>query len=165
MVGVDENRYPGLQDFVSGRGPALSRAAYLLTGDHDAADDLVQSAVLRLLRHWKRVQDGDPEAYVRVIMYHLHVSWRRRRRVTEDLGAPPPDRSGADPHPGTLLRLSLDRALGRLSPRQRTVLVLRFYEDLSEEQVAQALGCSVGSVKRHVYNGLARLRAVFRPAE
>lgn len=158
-MGVDEDRYPGFRDFVYGRGPALSRAAYLLTGDHHAAEDLVQSALARVMRHWKRVKDGDPEAYVRRTMYHLQMSWWRRRRVPEHLAASPPDRAGSDPYPAAILRMTLDRALGLLSPRQRAVLVLRFYEDFTEVQAADVLNCSVGSVKRHTHDGLVRLRA------
>ncbi|GAA2328931.1 SigE family RNA polymerase sigma factor [Dactylosporangium salmoneum] len=156
---MDEDRYPGFRDFVSGRGPALSRAAYLLTGDHHAAEDLVQTALSRVLRHWGRARDGDPEAYVRRTMYHLQMSWWRRRRVPEQLAAAPPERAGLDPYVGTVLRMTLDRALAVLTPRQRAVLVLRFYEDLTEVQAAQVLGCSVGSVKRYAHDGLARLRA------
>ncbi|GAA0449889.1 DNA-directed RNA polymerase sigma-70 factor [Actinoplanes capillaceus] len=158
-MGVGEDRYPGFRDFVSARGPALSRAAYLLTGDHHAAEDLVQSALARVLRHWRKVRDGDPESYVRRTMYHLQMSWWRRRRVPERLAAVPPDRGGPDPHRTTALRMTLDQALDGLSPRQRAVLVLRYYEDMTEGQAAAMLGCSVGTVKRHTHDALARLRA------
>ncbi|GIF63327.1 DNA-directed RNA polymerase sigma-70 factor [Asanoa ishikariensis] len=156
-MGEDDDGYPGFRDFVSGRGPALTRAAFLLTGDRHAAEDLVQTALARVLRHWKRASQGDPEAYVRRTMYHLQMSWWRRRRVPERLAADLPE-TGSDPYPAATLRLTLDRALRQLSPRQRAVLVLRFYEDLTEAQAADVLGCSVGSVKRHAYDGLARLR-------
>ncbi|WP_432971557.1 SigE family RNA polymerase sigma factor [Dactylosporangium sp. CA-233914] len=157
---MDEEPYPGFRDFVSGRGTALLRTAYLLTGDHHAAEDLLQSALARVLRHWRRASDGDPEAYVRRTMYHLRMSWWRRRRVREQLFAAPPEQAGADPHAGTALRMSLDRALALLTPRQRAVLVLRFYEDLTEAQAASMLGCTVGTVKRHAHDGLVRLRSV-----
>ncbi|GII20677.1 SigE family RNA polymerase sigma factor [Planosporangium mesophilum] len=156
----DEDRYPGFGEFVAARTAALSKTAYLLTGDHQLAEDLLQSALARVLRHWRRVRAQDPEAYVRRTMYHLQMSWWRRRRVAERLAAEPPERSGGDPYPGAVLRISLDDALVRLTARQRTVLVLRFYEDLSEAQVAEALGCSLGTVKRHAHDGLRRLRAV-----
>ncbi|SCF44046.1 SigE family RNA polymerase sigma factor [Micromonospora mirobrigensis] len=147
-------------EFVVQRSPALSRTAYLLTGDHQLAEDLLQSALARTYRHWRRVRDGDPEAYVRRAMYHQHVSWWRRRRVTERLEAAPVGPAGGDHSDATALRLSLDAALRRLTPRQRTVLVLRYYEDLTEAQVAEALGCSVGTVKRHGHDAVRRLRAI-----
>ncbi|GAA3453799.1 SigE family RNA polymerase sigma factor [Dactylosporangium matsuzakiense] len=157
---MNDERYPGFRDFVDARGAALSRAAFLLTGDHHAAEDLVQSALARVLRHWRRIEGGDPEAYVRRVMYNLQMSWWRRRRVPEHLAATPPDRPGTDPYAAAALRLSLDRALALVTPKQRAVLVLRFYEDLTEAQAADLLGCSVGTVKRHAHDGLARLRAV-----
>ncbi|MBM2615207.1 SigE family RNA polymerase sigma factor [Actinoplanes sp. LDG1-06] len=155
---MDDEQYPGFRDFVSARGPALSRAAYLLTGDHHAAEDLVQAALARVLRHWRKLSDGDPESYVRRTMYHLQMSWWRRRRVAESLAAVPPEPGGDDPHRTTALRMSLERALGELSPRQRAVIVLRYYEDMTEAQAADMLGCSVGAVKRHAHDALARLR-------
>jgi RNA polymerase sigma-70 factor (sigma-E family) len=156
---VGEDQYPGFRDFVAARGPALSRAAYLLTGDHHAAEDLVQSALARVLRHWRKLCDGDAEGYVRRTMYNLQMSWWRRRRVPERLAAAPPEPPGSDPHRTTALRMSLERALAVLSPRQRAVIVLRYYEDLTEAQAADVLDCSVGAVKRHHHDALARLRA------
>ncbi|GIJ09723.1 SigE family RNA polymerase sigma factor [Micromonospora andamanensis] len=149
-------------EFVVHRSPALSRTAYLLTGDHQLAEDLLQSALARTYRHWRRIRDGDPEAYVRRAMYHQQVSWWRRRRFTERLEADPaPGRaSHPDPSDATTLRMTLAAALRQLTPRQRAVVVLRFYEDLTEAQVAAALGCSVGTVKRHGHDALVRLRAV-----
>jgi RNA polymerase sigma-70 factor (sigma-E family) len=147
-------------EFVVHRSPALSRIAYLLTGDHHLAEDLVQSALAKAYPHWRRVRDGDPDAYVRRVMYHQHISWWRRRRLVERLEPDPRDRVGADPTEAAALRLTLAAALRRLTHRQRAVLVLRFYEDLTEVQVAQVLGCTVGTVKRHGHDGLRRLRAI-----
>ncbi|GIJ35365.1 SigE family RNA polymerase sigma factor [Micromonospora sediminimaris] len=149
-------------EFVVHRSPALSRTAYLLTGDHQLAEDLLQSALARTYRHWRRIRDGDPEAYVRRVMYHQQVSWWRRRRFTERLEADPaPAQAGhPDPSDAAALRVTLAAALRQLTPRQRAVLVLRFYEDLTEAQVAAVLGCSVGTVKRHGHDALVRLRAV-----
>lgn len=149
-------------EFVVHRSPALSRTAYLLTGDHQLAEDLLQSALARTYRHWRRIRDGDPEAYVRRVMYHQQVSWWRRRRFTERLEADPaPAQAGhPDPSDAAALRVTLAAALRQLIPRQRAVLVLRFYEDLTEAQVAAVLGCSVGTVKRHGHDALVRLRAV-----
>ncbi|WP_433265589.1 SigE family RNA polymerase sigma factor [Micromonospora vinacea] len=146
-------------EFVVHRAPALSRTAYLLTGDHQLAEDLLQSALARTYRHWRRIRDGDPEAYVRRVMYHQQVSWWRRRRLTERLEAQPADRPGDDHSEATALRLSLVNALRGLTPRQRAVIVLRFYEDLTEAQAAAVLGCSVGTVKRHGHDAIRRLRA------
>ncbi|GIJ80620.1 RNA polymerase sigma-70 factor, sigma-E family [Micromonospora phaseoli] len=148
------------REFVVHRSPRLSRTAYLLTGDHQLAEDLLQAALARTYRHWRRISDGDPEAYVRRVMYHQQISWWRRRRITERLQSQPPERAATDTAEATVLRLSLATALRRLTPRQRTVLVLRFYEDLTEAQVAQVLGCSVGTVKRHGHDALRRLREI-----
>ncbi|KAB1903309.1 SigE family RNA polymerase sigma factor [Micromonospora sp. AMSO1212t] len=144
--------------FVVQRSPALSRTAYLLTGDHQLAEDLLQSALARTYRHWRRIRDGDPEAYVRRVMYHQQVSWWRRRRVVERLDATPAERGGGDHSEETALRLSVVAALRRLTARQRAVVVLRYYEDLTEAQVAEVLGCSVGTVKRHGHDAVRRLR-------
>ncbi|MEV0156131.1 SigE family RNA polymerase sigma factor [Micromonospora sp. NPDC050686] len=157
-------------EFVVQRSPALSRTAYLLTGDHQLAEDLLQSALARTYRHWRRIHGGDPEAYVRRAMYHQQVSWWRRRRVAERLEAVPTERPRDDHSDATALRLTLDAALRRLTPRQRAVLVLRYYEDLTEAQVAEVLGCSIGTVKRHGHDAVRRLRAIApelvdRPAE
>ncbi|MFF0182928.1 SigE family RNA polymerase sigma factor [Micromonospora sp. NPDC005223] len=146
------------REFVVQRSPALSRTAYLLTGDHQLAEDLLQSALARTYRHWRRIRDGDPEAYVRRVMYHQQVSWWRRRRVVERLDATPAERGGGDHSEETALRLSVVAALRRLTARQRAVVVLRYYEDLTEAQVAEALGCSVGTVKRHGHDAVRRLR-------
>ncbi|QOC91303.1 SigE family RNA polymerase sigma factor [Micromonospora craniellae] len=143
-------------EFVVHRSPRLSRTAYLLTGDHQLAEDLLQVALARTYRHWRRVADGDPEAYVRRVMYHQQVSWWRRRRLV----ARPPERSAGDGTEASVLRLGLAAALRKLTPRQRVVIVLRFYEDLTEARVAEVLGCSVGTVKRHGHDALRRLREI-----
>ncbi|MFC0100905.1 SigE family RNA polymerase sigma factor [Micromonospora marina] len=137
------------REFVVQRSPALSRTAYLLTGDHQLAEDLLQSALARTYRHWRRIREGDPEAYVRRAMYHEQVSWWRRRRVAERLDATPAEHGGGDHTDETALRLSVVAALRRLTARQRAVVVLRYYEDLTEAQVAEVLGCSVDTPKRH----------------
>jgi RNA polymerase sigma-70 factor (sigma-E family) len=147
-----------LREFVSARGAALSRAAYLLTGDHQAAEDLVQDTYLVLVRRWQKSGVVDPEAYVRRILYSRFVDGRRRRRLVELPSASPPDRAGADEAGSASDRLTLRAALVRLSPRQRAVLVLRFYEDLTEVQAAAALGVSVNTVKSQTRVALQRLR-------
>lgn len=148
----------GFREFVRERSPSLSRHAYLLTGDHQLAEDLLQSALAGTYRHWRRVRDNNPDAYVRQAMYHQQISWWRRRRVAERLEVEPPDRAAADPAEQTTLRLTMAEALARLTPKQRAVLVLRFYEDLTEAQAADVLGCRIGTVKRHGHDALRRLR-------
>src|SRR5689334_1002436 len=133
----------GFDEFVHARGPALARTAYLLTGDHHLAEDLVQAALVQAAKHWERIHTS-PEAYVRRAMYHQNISWWRRRKVAEtSLESYDAPAAAVDP----TLRLSLEQALRRLTPRQRTVLVLRYFEDLTEVQTASALGISSGAVK------------------
>jgi RNA polymerase sigma-70 factor (sigma-E family) len=152
----DASRH-AFDEFVRTRTPALARTAYLLTGDAHLAEDLVQTALFKAARAWHRIE-GDPEPYVRRILYTQNVSWWRRRKVREtSLGSyddAAPSRDDSD------LRLSLESALARLTERQRTVLVLRFFEDLTEVQTASALGIGAGTVKSTTREALARLRAV-----
>ncbi|MDG6108582.1 SigE family RNA polymerase sigma factor [Dactylosporangium aurantiacum] len=147
--------------FVRTRTPALLRSAYLLTGDQHLAEDLVQSALGLTHRAWRRLHaEGNAEAYVRKTMYHLQVSRWRRRRVAEAFPGELPDRAGAGPDHAehTALRLSLRSALSRLTAKQRAVVVLRFFDDLTEAQAAEVLGVSVGTVKSQTAKALERLR-------
>ncbi|MEP7737471.1 SigE family RNA polymerase sigma factor [Nocardioides sp. 31GB23] len=153
-----EEQHDAFEAFVRARTPALTRTAYLLTGDAHLAEDLVQSALLQAAEHWHRIETS-PEAYVRRTLYTQQVSiWRRRRGVREQsLGSyDAAAAAGHDPD----LRLSLVEALRRLTSRQRTVLVLRFFEDLTEPQVADLLGVSRGTVKSTTHHALARLRVL-----
>ena len=150
-------------EFVRSRTPALLRTAFLLTGDRHLAEDLVQDALARTHRALRRLADeGHYEAYTRTAMYHLHVSRWRRRRVAESL--PGELAEAADPAgdhaAGVDLRISLHQALVRLGPRQRAVLVLRYFEDRSEAEAAELLGCSTGTVKSQTSKALARLRVI-----
>lgn len=147
-----------LREFISARGAALSRAAYLLTGDHQAAEDLVQDTYVVLVRRWQKSGKVDPEAYVRRILYSRFVDGWRRRRLLELPWASPPDAAGVDEAGTATDRLTLRDALTRLTPRQRAVLVLRFYEDLTESQAAAALGISPNTVKSQSRVALQRLR-------
>lgn len=158
MAGQDQ--YAGFREFVLSRGQALSRAAYLLTGDHQGAEDLLQEALAKTARHWRRVErDGSPEAYVRKVMLNQLRSWRRRRRLVELPSVQLPEGPSEGDLAGRVTeRDALARLLARLPPRQRAVLYLRFYEDLSEIETARQLRCSVGTVKRHVHDALVRLR-------
>jgi RNA polymerase sigma-70 factor (sigma-E family) len=142
-------------EFVSQRSPALLRAAWLLTGDWHSAQDLVQVSLEKSWPRWGKEVEH-PEAYVRRVMLTTYLSWRRRRWTGEIPTADLPEQgitAGVSD-----LRLSLITALATLPPRQRAVLVLRYFEDLSEQQAADALGCSVGTVKAHASRGLQQLR-------
>jgi len=154
-VGADASQV-AFDEFVRARTPALARTAYLLTGDAHLAEDLVQTALFKAARAWHRI-DGDPEPYVRRILYNQNVSWWRRRKLQETRLASYDD---AAPASDDDLRISLESALARLTERQRTVLVLRFFEDLTEVQTAAALGISAGTVKSTTREALARLRSV-----
>jgi RNA polymerase sigma-70 factor (sigma-E family) len=145
-------------EFMRGRWPAMVRLAYGLTGDAGHAEDLAQAAFARAYASWGRVrQAGDPDAYVRRIVINANRSRLRRRRVTEELRGELPDRPAAAPPEPEHSEL-LD-ALGRLGPRQRAVVVLRYWLDLSEAETAAALHCSVGTVKSQASRALATLRA------
>ncbi len=135
--------------YVAARFATLSRVAYLLTGDRQLAEDLTQNALISVARHWERVvAGGAPDAYVRRALYRQHVSWWRRNRMLRVEPRPvPPDRDVPDFAPNVALAVSVRQALGRLAPRQRAALVLRYFEDLSEVEAAEVLGCSVGTVK------------------
>lgn len=150
--------------FVRARTPALLRAAYLLTGDQHLAEDLVQSALARAHRSWKRLdRTGNAEAYTRQIMYRLQLSWWRRRRVAESMPGELPERAGAgdrDAADATALRMTLRQALLKLTPKQRAVLVLRFYEDRTVNETAELLGVNIGTVKSQTARALAQLRAI-----
>jgi RNA polymerase sigma-70 factor (sigma-E family) len=148
------------REFVRSRTPALSRTAYLLTGDHHLAQDLLQSALAATYQHWGRIAAGSPEAYVRRAMYHTHVSWWRRRPLAELGATDDPAATGRDESEATTLRLTVAAALRQLAPRQRAVVVLRYFEDLTEAQAAATLACTVGTVKRLHFDALARLREI-----
>ena len=147
-----------LREFVSARGAALSRTAYLLTGDHQAAEDLVQDTYVVLVRRWQKSGAVDPEAYVRRILYSRFVDGWRRRRLVELPWASTLDAAGGDEAGAAAARLTLRGALARLTPRQRAVLVLRFYEDLTEIQTAAVLGVSPNTAKSQTRVALQRLR-------
>lgn len=148
---------PEFDAFVTARWGALLRTAYLLTHDQGRAEDLVQAALTKLWFAWDRV-DGDPEPYVRRIMVTTYASWRRRRWWSELVS----DRVGDLPSPGsgtTDQHVDVWTALGHLPPRQRAVLVLRYFEDLTEAETAAVLGCTVGTVKSQHAKAMRRLRS------
>ena len=152
------------QDFVSyaeARTPALLRLAYLLSGDAHLAEDLVQEALSRAHSQWTRVSAADnPHAYVRRIVVNQHLGWRRRRSNGELSVAPEsmPESASPDPASGVVDRDAAWRAIGGLPRRQRAVLVLRYYEDLSDNDIASALGVAVGTVRSLASRAFAQLR-------
>jgi RNA polymerase sigma-70 factor (sigma-E family) len=146
------------RDFMQGRWSAMVRLAYTLTGDQGHAEDIAQAAFSSAYAAWGRVRRaGDPDAYVRAIVIHENSKRFRKQRVREDLRAVVPERgTGADDSLAD--RAALHDALSRLGPRQRAVIVLRFWLDMSEAATAQALNCSVGTVKSQTSRALATLR-------
>lgn len=145
--------------FVNARSRALLQTAWLLTGDRQLAEDLLQAALTKCYPRWQRIRDGNDEAYVRRALATTYVSWWRRAWRGELPTGPLPeaaeDRVDAD---RVELRQVLLSALAELPRRQRAVVVLRYYCDLSEAETAAALGCSVGTVKSQAAKGLDRLR-------
>jgi RNA polymerase sigma-70 factor (sigma-E family) len=163
---VSTEREADFTAWVRARQKSFARFAYLLTGDPYSAEDLVQAALAKTYAHWDRVRGvGAPEAYVRKIMVNEHTTWwrrawRRRERTDSELirvldpPAPP-----AETHD-----VELWGHVRRLAPQQRAAVVLRYYEDLSEAQTAEILGCSVGTVKSHTSRALSSLRATMKEA-
>jgi RNA polymerase sigma-70 factor (sigma-E family) len=152
----------GFREFVQVRYVDLLRTAYLLTGSRDAAQDLVQNALVKAMSRWSRV--NDPTAYLRRTMVNERTArWRRigsREFVTTML----PERWRPDAADRVVERDELLRALAQLPSRMRAVLVLRYWEDLSAADTAAILGCSVGTVKSQAARGLAKLRVLLAPA-
>lgn len=144
--------------FVNGRGPALQRTAYLLTGDWSHAEDLLQTALAKSYLAWGRIRHHDPEGYVRAVLANTQATWWRRKWHGEAPTSDLPDSSAYDETAGVEDRVTLGAALARLPRRQRAVIVLRFHEDMTEAAVAKALGISVGTVKSQTSKALAALR-------
>jgi RNA polymerase sigma-70 factor (sigma-E family) len=147
------------EEFVRERSTTLLRTAYLLTGDRGHAEDLLQTALIKTYRHWGRLTNtDDPTAFVRRVMVTTHAGWRRRVRVSEFVSTTPLLSGAEEPAFDPSERDEMAAALATLPPRMRAVLVLRYWEDLSEAGTAEVLGCSVNTVKTHTTRGLARLR-------
>ncbi len=145
--------------WAAARQHALLRTAVLLTGDVQRGEDLVQDALLKVALRWSRLSGGSPEAYARQILVRANISWWRRNRSVSVVEHPPerPHEYDAD---ATERRLMLQHALAQLTPKQRAIIVLRFYEDLSERDTASTLEVSVGTVKSQTHVALHRLRAL-----
>jgi len=147
----------GFDEFIAARSSRLLRTSYLLTRDHDLAEDLLQTALTKAWFAWSRIE-GNPEAYVRQILVHTYASWWRRKWNGEHATDELPERPHADHAHDSSQSHDLWTALGRLPRRQRAVIVLRFYEDLTEAETARLLGCSVGTVKSQASKAMAKLR-------
>jgi RNA polymerase sigma-70 factor (sigma-E family) len=145
------------EQFVAARRTALLRTAYLLTGSQHDAEDLLQTTLLKVVPKWSKIADR-PEPYVRQVLAREHVNRWRRRRWREVTAERPPETMTVDTDHAD--REDLRVALLALSPRQRAVVVLRYYEDLTERETAARLGISVGSVKSYAREALGRLREV-----
>ncbi len=153
-------------DFVARHVDDLLRTAYLIVWDEAEAEDLVQECLLKVARRWPRISRMDqPRAYARRMLVNLALDGARgrarRRSELEPGGAT--SAIAVDPLAALDLRAELLEALGRLPTRQRAVLVLRYFNDLTEAQVAEVLGCSPGTVKSSASRGLARLREALQP--
>ncbi|MBC9711889.1 SigE family RNA polymerase sigma factor [Streptomyces sp. TRM66268-LWL] len=166
---------PAFTAFVQARSSALFRTALLLTGERHLADDLVQSTLEQVCRHWRRVRSADaPEAYARRILVNLaNDRWRRLRGraeipLDEGIGSDGTGRGaepygGTDPYKGLHVRDELMRVLGTLPVGMRTVLVLRYFEDLSDAEIARLMDISASSVRSQAARGLAKLRSTIDP--
>ncbi|MGW0706700.1 SigE family RNA polymerase sigma factor [Streptomyces sp. NPDC002643] len=142
--------------------PRLVRTAHMLTGDFHEAEDLVQTTLAKVYARWRRIPRDEVDFYVRRSLVNNNISRVRKRRVAHLLTPLLPERVH-EPQAGhadsVAQRAALTQALAALSARQRSVLVLRFWEDLSEREIAELLGCSLGTVKTHIRRGLTALRA------
>ena len=153
--------------FVASNLEQLLKTAYLITWDAGEAEDLVQECLFKVARRWRRVRRmAQPQAYARRMLVNLALDGARgraRRRGELDGTSAVADGPAPDLFIGLETRAELVDALARLTPRQRAVLVLRYFDDLTEAQTAKVLGCSPGTVKSNASRGLARLREVLAP--
>lgn len=147
-------------EYAAARWGPLFRTAYLLTGDHGLAEDLMQTALVKCYVAWPRLRAAESaDAYVRKALTNTYISWRRKKSwVREHPSEVLPDRGGNDNTADVSIRQVVMRALAQLPPRQRAVVVLRFYEDLGVEQVAASMECSTGTVKSQTSDALTKLR-------
>jgi RNA polymerase sigma-70 factor (sigma-E family) len=150
---------PDFRDYVRTRSRALVRTAYLLTGNLADAEDLVQSALAKTYVAWDRIEDrGALDGYVRRAIINTHISWWRRRRVQEFPTDELPDQAVADHATSSDLQETMRRAVDRLPQRMRAAVLLRYYDDMTEAEVAEVLGVSLGTVKSTVARAVAKLR-------
>ncbi len=154
----------GFEAFVAARSADLMRTAVLLTRDRGHAEDLLQTALVKAYRRWRSIEREDPYPYVRRVLVTSAASWRRLRMTQEIVALPPHETEAPDSCEGVAERERMSAALATLPPRMRTVLILRYAEDLSEAVTAETLGCSVHTVKSQTVRGLARLRVALTAA-
>jgi RNA polymerase sigma-70 factor (sigma-E family) len=161
---ADEDDY---EAFYASVWPRLFRLTYAICGDVGRAEDAVQSAMAKAYASWRRVRSAEhPEAYVRRMAVNEVLSLRRRRWwKAEHAGHVPDVGAAVSAEQDVVDRAELWEALMRLAPRQRAVLVLRYYEDLSEQRIAEVLGCSQGTVKSQASDALATLRRRYKDAD
>jgi RNA polymerase sigma-70 factor (sigma-E family) len=154
----------GFDEYVIARSPHLLRLAYLLTRNWQTAEDLLQTALVKVWSAWDRLDTATPDAYVRRVVMTTHLSWRRRRWTGEIAAGDLTDHEVSLQVPDQMRSVDerdrLWRRIGELPPRQRAVLVLRYFEDLSDEQIADVLGIGLGGVRSQVSRALAKLRDV-----
>jgi RNA polymerase sigma-70 factor (sigma-E family) len=156
-----DDRDAAFTAFVRARGTALARSAFLIVGDLSRSEDVLQTALAETYLRWHRLRRAEAaEAYVRQAIITANAAWWRRRSNSELPQVTLPDRVIADAAPSIIERHTLMEALRQLSPRQRAVIVLRYFDDLTERETARMLGCSAGSVKKHASRALDRLRVL-----
>jgi RNA polymerase sigma-70 factor (sigma-E family) len=153
-VDLSADARESFEAWVAARRDSLVRAAYLLTGDRGRAEDLLQDALVKVARRWGRLRDGNPDAYVRRVIYNSQVSWWRSRRETPVAVVFGPSETDIEIDRDLVIR----QALMRLPVRQRAVIVLRYLEDVTEREAADVLGVSVGTVKSQAHAALRKLR-------
>ena len=168
LYGLMARAHADFEEFVAAHVGDLLRTAYLIAWDEADAEDLVQECLFKVARRWPRVRSMDqPRAYARRILINLATDGARgraRRRVELDPAPFETVERSVDPLAALDTHAELVEALGQLPPRQRAVLVLRYFHDLTEVQAAEVLGCSTGTVKSNASRGIARLREVFELA-
>ena len=157
---MDEQAREDFRSYVAARSPALLRTAYMLSGNRADAEDLLQTALAKTYLAWDRIREREAvDGYVRRVMVNTQTSWWRRRKVdeypTEQLPEGPP---GRDATADSDLHDALWTALSGLPRRQRAMVVLRYYEDLSEAETARVMGVSIGTVKSTTSRALSKLR-------
>lgn len=155
------------EDYVNTHGDTLLRFAYVLSGDRYLAEDLVQEVLAKIHRRWHRMEHVEQRnAYIRSAIVRQFLSWRRRLSSRERPVSGVPERSGTGPDTANAHadREAMWQMLATLPARQRAVLVLRFYEDMSDAAIAEAVGCREATVRTHAARGLARLRRLLSPA-
>jgi RNA polymerase sigma-70 factor (sigma-E family) len=162
VVTVNSTRHEEFRAYVADRGPTLLRAAMRLTSDRAEAEDLLQAALAKTYLAWDRIEDpAAVDGYVRRAMVNTQISWWRRRKLEVYPTDRLPDRPVEDHTDRSEMHDALGRALDRLPERQRLAVMLRYYEDMSEREIAEVLGVSVGTVKSTVSRAMARLRELY----